>query len=89
MEEVLEKDLQNIKLRSTLPQNIGVNLSEYMSKVETFKIIIEDNEFVETARNDIFVIFNIDPSKLNFTSGKYDIVNEDDTYISSGKWIIE
>ena len=82
------KDLQNIILRSTLPQNIGINLSEYMSKVETFKIIIGNNEYVETGRNDIFVIFNIDPSKLNNTSGKYDITNEDGTYLSSGNWVI-
>lgn len=80
------KDLQNIVLRSTLPQNIGINLSEYMSKVESFKIIIGNNEFIESGRNDIFVIFNIDPSKLNGTKGKYDITNEDGTYLSSGNW---
>ena len=82
------KDLQNITLRSTLTQNIGINLSEYMSKVETFKIIIENNEFVETARNDIYVIFSIDPSLINETSGKYDITNEEGTYLSSGNWTI-
>ena len=83
------KDLQNIKLRSTLPQKIGINLSEYMTKVETFKIIIGNNEFVEYGRNDIFVIFEIDPGKLDGESGKYDIINEDGTYISSGNWTIE
>ena len=84
------KDLQNITLRSTLPQNIGVNLSEYMTKVDTFKMIIGNKEFVETARNDIFVIFNINPSDINIngTSGKYDITNEDGTYLSSGNWSI-
>lgn len=80
------KDLQNIQLRSTLPQKIGINLSEYMSKVETFKIIIGNNEFVEYGRNDIFVIFEIDPSVLNGTNGKYDITNEEGTYLSSGNW---
>ena len=80
------KDLQNISIRSTLAQNIGINLSEYMTKVETFKIIIGNNEFVETGRNDIFVIFNIDPSLLEGTNGKYDITNEDGTYLSSGNW---
>ena len=57
-----------------------------MSKVESFKIIIGNNEFIESGRNDIFVIFNIDPSKLNGTKGKYDITNEDGTYLSSGNW---
>ena len=84
------KDLQNITLRSTLPQNIGVNLSEYMTKVDTFKMIIGNKEFVETARNDIFVIFNINPADIdvNGTTGKYDITNEDGTYLSSGNWTI-
>lgn len=82
------KDLQNIAIRSTLPQNIGVNLSEYMTKVDTFKMIIENNEYVETGRNDIIVIFNINPADLKGTSGKYDITNEDGNYISSGNWTI-
>ena len=83
------KDLQNITLRSTLAQNIGVNLSEYMTKVETFKMIIGSKEFTEYGRNDIFVIFNIDPTVLDGDSGKYDITNEDGTYISSGNWSIK
>lgn len=82
------KDLQNIYLRSTLPQNIGINLSEYMTKVETFKIIINNYEFVETGRNDIYVIFNIDPSLIEGNTGKYDITNEEGTYLSSGNWTI-
>ena len=82
------KDLQNIAIRSTLPQNIGVNLSEYMTKVDTFKMIIGNNEYVETGRNDIIVIFNINPADLKGTSGKYDITNEDGNYISSGNWTI-
>lgn len=82
------KDLQNIILRSTLPQNIGVNLSEYMTKVETFKLVIGNKEFVETGRNDIFVIFNINPAYLSGQTGKYDITNEDGTYLSSGNWTI-
>jgi len=82
------KDLQNIILRSTLPQNIGINLSEYMSKVETFKLVISNKEYVETARNDIFVIFNINPADIDGTTGKYDIINEDGDYLSSGNWTV-
>ena len=81
------KDLQNIKLRNSLPQNIGINLSEYMSKVDVFKLIINSKEYIEIGRNDIFVIFNINPADIEGTSGKYDITNEDDTYLSSGNWI--
>lgn len=79
-------DLQNISLREGVKQNIGINLSEYMTKVETFKIIISNKEYVEYGRNDLFVIFNIDANDLKDNSGKYDIINEDGTYISSGNW---
>ena len=53
------KDLQNIVLRSTLPQNIGINLSEYMSKVESFKIIIGNNEFIESGNS-----IEVEPLKI-------------------------
>ena len=57
---------------------------KYMTKVDTFKMIIGNKEFVETARNDIFVIFNINPADIDGTAGKYDSTNEDGTYLSSG-----
>ena len=82
------QELQNIKFRMNVTQNIGINLSQYMTKVETFKIVIENTEYVEVGRNDIYVIFSIPASKLNTNSGTYDIVNQDDEYISSGNWKI-
>jgi len=82
------KDLQNIKLRRGLSQNIGVNLSNYMTKVEIFKLIIDNTEYIEVGRNDIYVIFNINASLLNEESGYYNITNQDDEYISSGNWVI-
>lgn len=82
------QDLQNIYLHSGMVQNIGVNLADYMTKVETFKIVIDNNTFVETARNDIFTIFRIDTTVFSSTSGTYHILNEEDEYISSGNWTI-
>ena len=81
-------DLQNINLISGIPQNIGVNLNEYLSKVETFKLIIEQKEYIEIGRNDIYVIFLIDPNKISNTSGKYIITNENNDYISNGNYYI-
>lgn len=81
-------DLQNIQIRANLIQNIAIKLSDYMTKVTTFKILIDDNEFVETGRNSVFVLFSIDPKKLSNSSGTYDIINQDDEYISSGSWEI-
>lgn len=83
------QDVQNIRLRTNVTQNIGVNLSEYLSKVSNFKINIDGYEFVESGRNDIYVLFTIPASQLVNTMGKYDIVDaKDDTYITSGNYTI-
>ena len=82
------QELQNIKLRNSYIQNIGINLSEYMTKVETFKIVIDNNEYIEKGRNDIYVIFNINAKELSNTYGKYDILTQDDEYISTGNYTI-
>ena len=82
------QDLQTISLQSGIRQNIGINLSEYMTKVETFKLTIGGVQIIESARNDIYVIFNIDASSVPSNSGTYHISNQDDEYISSGKYIV-
>lgn len=79
-------NLQNISIRSGVINRVGINLNEYLSKVETFKLIIENKEYVEYGRNDIFVIFKINANDINSMSGSYNILNEDDEYISSGNW---
>lgn len=79
-------DLQNVKLVQGLRQNIGINLSEYMTKVDTFKMVINGVQFIETGRNDVYVIFNVDASALDFANGTYHILDQDDEYISSGNW---
>lgn len=81
-------DLQNIKLRSKVNQKIGINLGQYMSKVETFKLKLDDIEYTEIGRNDIYVIFDVNSNMITSSSGTYNIVNQDDEYISSGNWII-
>jgi hypothetical protein len=83
------QDLQTIKLRSGVTQNIGINLSEYMTKVETFKLTIAGTQVVESARNDIYVIFSINPTLLSDNTGTYNISNQDNEYISSGKFTVE
>lgn len=80
------QELQNIKLRTGVTQNIGINLVQYMTKVETFKIVIENTEYVESGRNDIYVIFSVPAANLKASSGIYNITNQDDEYISSGNW---
>ena len=71
-----------------MSQNVGINLADDMTKVETFKLVIDGNTFVEIARNDIFTIFKIDTTTFSNISGTYHILNEEDEYISSGNWAI-
>lgn len=81
-------ELQTIRLRPMLTQNIGINLADIMTKVESFKLIIDNNEFVEKGRNDVYVIFEVRASAVSGASGIYYILNQDDEYISDGSWII-
>ena len=83
------KDLQNITLRPNINQKIGINLSDYLSKINTFKIVIENKEYVEIGRNNIFVIFEIDSNNLTNQSGSYNLIDSQGNYISSGNWNIE
>jgi len=82
------QDLQNVRLRSGVKQKIGINLVNYMTKVDTFKLNIDGIEFVENSRNDIYVIFEINSAIFTSSSGTYNITNQDDEYISSGNWIL-
>jgi hypothetical protein len=69
-----------------MKQKVGINLSEYMTKVSIFKLIIGDVEYAEYGRNDIYVIFDVDANIIEGTSGVYHIVDSSETYISSGIW---
>jgi hypothetical protein len=82
------QDLQNIQIRQGVTQNIGINLMNYLSKVEAFNLNLDGKKFIETARNDSFIIFKIQANTLNSTSGTYHICNQDDEYISSGQWTL-
>lgn len=82
-------DLQNLQLKPGFVQNIGINLSEYMTKVESFSLIIgTDINLIEYARNDVYVIFRIDTNDISEPIGQYHITNQDGEYISSGKYTI-
>ena len=79
-------DIQNVKIRRNVKQNIGINLLNYLTKVDTFKIIIDEKEYVESMRNDAYVIFTIDAKQFNTDGGQYDIITQDDEYINTGNW---
>ena len=80
------QDAQNIRIRDGVVQNIGINLVKYMTKVETFSISINNLTFIEVGRNDGFVIFSINGGAISGTSGTYNILTQDNDYITSGNW---
>lgn len=82
------QDLQTITLQKYLTQNIGINLGEYMTKVESFNLLINNVQIKEFARNDIYVIFKVNANDIPANSGTYHITNQDDEYISSGSFNI-
>ena len=81
-------ELQSIRIKENVKQNIGINLSDVMTKVESFKLIIDSIEYTEYARNDIYVLFNINASLINSNGGRYTILNQDDEFISDGSWYL-
>lgn len=81
-------DLQKISMKQGLVQNVGINLADYMNKVESFSISIEGNQYNEFARNDVYVIFKIDTTKLKSLIGQYHILDNTGEYISSGEYNI-
>lgn len=82
-------ELQNLQLKRGFVQNIGINLSEYMTKVDSFSLIIGDTiNLVEYARNDVYVIFKLDSNLITNLTGQYHITNQDGEYISSGKYTV-
>lgn len=81
-------DLQNVRIRANMLQNVGINLAQYMTKVNTFKLLINGTEYVEYARNDSFVIFKVNGGGFKTQSGMYDIKNQDDEYIATGRWTL-
>lgn len=82
------QDLQNIKIQHGVTQNIGINLSSYMTKVDSFVLTIDGNRFIETGRNDMYVIFSVQANLIYNKSGVYHIANQDNEYISSGSWSV-
>ena len=82
-------ELNNVYFKKNLKQKIGINLANYMTKITMFKLIIEDKEYTEYARNDIYVIFDIYSGDIQNTAGVYNIVDSDNNFISDGKYIIK
>lgn len=82
------QDLQNLKIRQNVIQKIGINLSDYMTKIKLFILNIEGKNIKESSRNDIYVIFEINANDLIETNGIYNILDENFEYLSSGNYTL-
>lgn len=87
------QSLQSLSILPNVGQNVAVNLMNYMTKVETFKMIIGNYSIVETARNNAYVIFTLSAAVVQYLASAsgvsvYYITNQDDELISSGSWSI-
>jgi len=69
-------------------QNIGIDLHEYISKVDSFILTIDGNTYKEIGRNSNFVLFNINAINIKNEIGSYEIYNSDHEYITYGSWSI-
>lgn len=78
------EDSHIIKIRQNVTQNIGVNLSKYMTKVDKFYMRIGNTDYLEIARNGIYVIFKVDALKNQISVDKYDIIDGEGNYITTG-----
>lgn len=76
------EDSQNISIRRNVVQNIGINLNQYMTKVDSFVIKVGTETFREIARNGIYVIFEVNGSNLSETT--YDVFTSESEYICTG-----
>lgn len=82
------QDLQSMTLRSNMTQNVGIMLSDYMTKVNEFVMKIGDKTFFEVGRTGAFVIFSVRTNDIEESNGKYDILTSDGDYISTGNYQI-
>ena len=80
--------LNNVSIKYMQNQNIGIDLHEYMSKVNLFILTIDGNTCYEIGRNSNYVLFNINANNIKNTSGTFEIYNDDHEYITYGTWSI-
>ena len=80
--------LNNVLIKYKQNQNIGIDLHEYISKVDMFIMTIENTTYYEIGRNSNYVIFNISANILTGDSGTYEIYNNNHEYITYGSWSI-
>lgn len=80
--------LNNVQLKYMQNQNIGIDLHEYLSKVNLFIMTLGGNTYTEIGRNSNYVLFNINAATITDEYGSFEIYNDDHEYITYGSWSI-
>lgn len=79
---------ESIELHSTVSFNIGVDLDQYKTKIDSFSIQIEGLTFPEVGRVPGYVLFKIDGEQLPKTNptGTYYILDGEGVLVTTGKY---
>lgn len=80
--------LNNVQIKYKQNQNIGIDLHEYLSKVNLFILSLDGNTYYEIGRNSNYVLFSINATNLKNEMGTFEIYNSDHEYITYGTWSI-
>ena len=80
--------LNNVNIKYMQNQNIGIDLHEYISKVDLFIMTLGGNTYYEIGRNANYVLFNINATVITEENGTFEIYNNDHEYITYGTWSI-
>ena len=81
--------LDNIVLHRDVKENISIDLSTYLGKVNTFYLKVCGVYFPEYSRLYDGVVFNVNGNVLTSTSGTYYICDEDKNLVTTGKFTVE
>ena len=81
--------LENITLHRDIKENILINLDTYLGKTSTFYLKVCGVYFPEYSRLYDGVVFNVNGSLLNVSSGTYYICDSDKNLITTGKFSVE
>lgn len=83
------KDSQDLLIHTQVTENICINLDRYKSKVQVFRLKIEDYIFNQIGSTSNGIVFKVIGGKINNkkSSGIYYILDQNSELVTSGKYI--
>ncbi len=81
-------ELPMLQIRKGKTQNIGIDLTEYISKTTSFILKINNEVYYEIGRNSNYVLFTVNTLNYEEDGGVYEIYDQDSNYITYGNWTL-